>query len=219
MCLHFCPSIPLSCSPFFLCLPLRPPICLSTRVSIPGNIPQSCGFARAGKKLQDAYISTAERILSPSNPHRGERRAPTPTCRAREPRRLEGGWRALEPGGEAGAGGRDSSGAHQPLRPGTASMSKPAGSTSGYLSARCLGRGRRGGLGEAAPGTATGSRERHSAGACALAQLLVDRASERLVVREEQFVSSDSLGPPFFPARWEGCNPCSQPTSPATSLH
>lgn len=33
-----------------------------------------------------------------------------------------------------GAAGRDSGGAHQPLRPGTASMSKPAGSTSGYLS-------------------------------------------------------------------------------------
>lgn len=45
-----------------------------------------------------------------------------------------------------GAAGRDSGGAHQPLRPGTASMSKPAGSTSGYLSgsrgvpARGLGR-------------------------------------------------------------------------------
>lgn len=45
-----------------------------------------------------------------------------------------------------GAVGRESGTAHQPLRPGTASMSKPAGSTSGYLSgslgvpARGLGR-------------------------------------------------------------------------------
>lgn len=45
-----------------------------------------------------------------------------------------------------GAVGRESGSAHQPLRPGTASMSKPAGSTSGYLSgsrgvlARGLGR-------------------------------------------------------------------------------
>jgi hypothetical protein len=45
-----------------------------------------------------------------------------------------------------GAVGRESGSAHQPLRPGTASMSKPAGSTSGYRSgsrgvlARGLGR-------------------------------------------------------------------------------
>lgn len=77
--------------------------------------------------------------------------------------------------------GRESSGAHQPLRPGTASMSKPAGSTSGYLSGGCGAQARSLGLegGEAwkvlplAPRLQ--ARERYSSGVCALAQLLVDR--------------------------------------------
>lgn len=105
--------------------------------------------------------------------------------------RLEGGWRAAAPGGEAGAAGRDSGSAHQPLRPGTASMSKPAGSTSGYLSGRRGAQARSLGWageesGEILPGTLRlRARERDSGGVCALAQLLVARESGCFVVREE----------------------------------
>lgn len=107
--------------------------------------------------------------------------------------RLEGGWRAAAPGGEAGAAGRDSGSAHQPLRPGTASMSKPAGSTSGYLWGRRGAQERSlgwegGEAGEVRPrALQLQARERDTSGVCALAQLLVDRESGCFVVREEEF--------------------------------
>lgn len=72
-------------------------------------------------------------------------------------------------------------------------MSKPAGSTSGYLSgrsgapARRLGRAR-GVAGEVQPGSPRlRARERDSSGVCALAQLPVYYESVPFVVRDEQF--------------------------------
>lgn len=69
-------------------------------------------------------------------------------------------------------------------------MSKPAGSTSGYLRAaaglrRAAWGGRAGGRGGPAPGAAAPRRERDSGSVCALAQLLLE--PERFLGRQEQF--------------------------------
>lgn len=70
--------------------------------------------------------------------------------------------------------GRESISAHQPLRPETASMSKPAGSTSGYLSgcggAQARSLGQEGGEAwEVLPrAQRLQARERYSSGVCEL---------------------------------------------------
>lgn len=72
-------------------------------------------------------------------------------------------------------------------------MSKPAGSTSGYLWGRRGAQERSlgwegGEAGEVRPrALQLQARERDSSGVCALAQLLVDRESGCFVVREEEF--------------------------------
>lgn len=134
-CLHLCPSIFPSCCPLSSACPS-----ISLHLSVQDCPYQAASPAAAvllepGKKLKDAHISTVERILSArESGGSAQTNSHLSVCPAREPRRLEGGWRAAAPGGDVGAVGRESGSAHQPLRPGTASMSKPAGSTSGYLS-------------------------------------------------------------------------------------
>lgn len=104
-------------------------------------------------------------------------------------------------------------------------MSKPAGSTSGYLS------GRRGAPAARSLGRAGGeawevlpralrlrARERYSGGVRALAQLLPDCESERFLAREEQF---RYLWIAWFPplSGAVGRLRPMQPTSPASCLH
>lgn len=73
------------------------PVLLSIRlfqpVSTASRIPNSCGFARAGKKLKDASISTVERILSAGRAGRH-----TTNSHLSRPRALQAGGR-LESGG------------------------------------------------------------------------------------------------------------------------